>query len=120
MSNDSYKGGFVLKIDIEKMVKPKMLTDEFAYKVADFFKVIGDKTRLKILLALFESELCVYDIAEILEMSQSAISHQLRVLKQSGFVKYRKEGREVYYSLDDDHVKNILDQGIEHIRHNYN
>lgn len=102
------------KVDL---VKLKMPTDKIVYKTGDFFKVIGDKTRIKILLALFESELCVCDIAVLLEMNQSAISHQLRVLKQSGLVKYRKDGRVVYYSLDDDHVKNILDQGLEHIVH---
>lgn len=102
------------KVDL---VKVKMPTDQIVYKTGDFFKVIGDKTRIKILLALFESELCVCDIAVLLEMNQSAISHQLRVLKQSGLVKYRKDGRVVYYSLDDDHVKNILDQGLEHIVH---
>ena len=100
-------------------VKGKMPTDRLAYRAADFFKIIGDKTRMKILLALFESELCVCDIAVLLDMNQSAISHQLRVLKQAELVKYRKEGRVVYYSLDDDHVKNILDQGLVHISHDH-
>ena len=107
----------VIHQDKVDFAKDKMPKDDIVYKAGDFFKVIGDKTRIKILLALFESELCVCDISVILEMSQSAISHQLRVLKQSGLVKNRKDGKIVYYSLDDDHVKNILDQGIEHIVH---
>lgn len=107
----------VIHQDKVDLVKVKMPKDQIVYQTGDFFKVIGDKTRIKILLALFESELCVCDIAVLLEMNQSAISHQLRVLKQSGLVKYRKDGRVVYYSLDDDHVKNILDQGLEHIVH---
>ncbi|WP_422487279.1 ArsR/SmtB family transcription factor [Gudongella sp. DL1XJH-153] len=85
---------------------------------ADFFKVVGDRTRIRILHALFLSEMCVCDIAVLLDMNQSAISHQLRVLKQSGLVKYRREGKIVFYSLDDEHVMNILDQGLVHVSHN--
>ena len=109
----------VIHQDKVDMVMSKMPSDRLAYKAADFFKIIGDKTRMKILLALFESELCVCDIAVLLDMNQSAISHQLRVLKQAELVKYRKDGRVVYYSLDDDHVKNILDQGLVHISHDH-
>lgn len=109
----------VIHQDKVDMVMNKMPSDRLAYKAADFFKIIGDKTRMKILLALFESELCVCDIAVLLNMNQSAISHQLRVLKQAELVKYRKDGRVVYYSLDDDHVKNILDQGLVHISHDH-
>jgi len=83
--------------------------------LADFFKVFSDPTRLKILSSLAESEMCVCDIAYLLNMSQSAISHQLRVLKQARLVKNRKEGKVVYYSLDDDHVKQIIGQGLVHI-----
>lgn len=109
----------VIHQDKVDMVMNKMPIDRLTYKAADFFKIIGDKTRMKILLALFESELCVCDIAVLLDMNQSAISHQLRVLKQAELVKYRKDGRVVYYSLDDDHVKNILDQGLVHISHDH-
>lgn len=83
--------------------------------LADFFKVFGDPTRIKILSSLAESEMCVCDIAYLLNMTQSAISHQLRVLKQARLVKNRKEGKVVYYSLDDEHVKQIIDQGLVHI-----
>ena len=87
------------------------------YDLADLFKVFGDSTRIKILYALFESEMCVCDISNLLDMTQSAISHQLRVLKQARLVKFRKEGKVVYYSLDDEHIKNIFEQGFEHISH---
>jgi ArsR family transcriptional regulator, lead/cadmium/zinc/bismuth-responsive transcriptional repressor len=83
--------------------------------LSEFFRVFGDVTRIKILNHLSCSELCVHDIASLLEMSQSAISHQLRVLKQSRLVKYRRNGRSILYSLDDDHVKQIIGQGFEHI-----
>lgn len=83
--------------------------------LADVFKIFGDVTRLKILYALFDSELCVCDISNELNMSQSAISHQLRTLKTAKLVKNRKEGKIVYYSLDDEHVKHIFDQGLIHV-----
>lgn len=83
--------------------------------LADVFKIFGDVTRLKILYALFDSELCVCDIANELNMSQSAISHQLRTLKTAKLVKNRKEGKIVYYSLDDEHVKHMFDQGLIHV-----
>lgn len=92
-----------------------MPTDDRLYELADLYKVFGDSTRIKMMYALFDTELCVCDIAELLGMSMSAISHQLRVLKQSKLVKFRKEGRSVLYSLADDHVKTILGQGMEHI-----
>ncbi len=92
-----------------------MPADDRLYELADLYKVFGDSTRIKIMYTLFETELCVCDIAELLGMSMSAISHQLRVLKQSKLVKFRKEGRSVLYSLADDHVKTILGQGMEHI-----
>lgn len=96
-------------------VKNKMQEEEVLYDLADFFKILGDSTRIKILNALFYSEMCVCDIASLLEMTQSAISHQLRVLKQGRLVKYRKAGKVVYYSLDDDHIKHIVEQGLTHI-----
>ena len=90
-------------------------TAEEMYELADLFKVFGDSTRIKILYVLFENEMCVYDIANILNMTQSAISHQLRVLKQNRLVRYRKEGKTVLYTLADEHVFTILSQGIEHV-----
>ncbi len=91
--------------------------EEFIYDVADFFKVFGDSTRLKLLHLLLEKDMCVGDIAEKLSMTQSAVSHQLRVLRQSDLVKFRKEGKAVIYSLDDYHVKDVLQAGISHIGH---
>lgn len=105
----------VIHEDIVNEVKSKMPEEESLYDLAELFKVFGDSTRIKILWALDEAEMCVCDIAVLLNMTQSAISHQLRVLKQANLVKNRKEGKVVYYSLDDDHVKNIFDQGLIHI-----
>lgn len=93
------------------------LENEFIYDVADFFKVFGDATRIKLLQLLLKKEMCVGDIVENLTMTQSAVSHQLRVLRQNDLVKYRKEGKTVYYSLDDEHVKLVLEQGMSHIKH---
>ena len=92
-----------------------MPKDELIYDLAEFFKVFADSTRMKIIYALMEKELCVCDIAKIVGTTQSAISHQLRVLKQSKLVKFRKEGKEAYYSLDDDHIIEIVKKGREHI-----
>ena len=89
--------------------------DEALYDLAELFKVFGDSTRIKILYALFETELCVCDIAELLSVSQSAVSHQLRVLKNARLVKPRREGKTVFYALSDDHVRKIIAQGMEHI-----
>ena len=108
----------VIHKDIIENVKNKMESTENLYKLGEFFKILGDSTRIKILNALFHSEMCVCDIACLLQMSQSAISHQLRVLKQARLVKHRKEGKVVFYSLDDDHIKNIFDQGLVHINEN--
>ena len=88
---------------------------ETLYKLADLFKIFSDSTRIRILDILIKGELCVQDIADALEMTQSAISHQLRVLKQAHLVKSRREGKTIYYSLADDHVKSIIAQGYEHI-----
>lgn len=96
-------------------IKEKMPAEESFYELADLFKVFGDSTRIKILWALENAEMCVCDISEALAMTQSAISHQLRVLKQANLVKNRREGKAVYYSLSDSHVKLILDQGLDHI-----
>lgn len=105
----------VIHEDVVKRVKETIPNEEDLYELADLFKVFGDSTRIKIVCALFQSEMCVCDIAALLGMNQSAISHQLRVLKQARLVKFRKEGKVVYYSLDDDHVKGIFDQGLAHI-----
>ena len=101
--------------DIVKRVQDKQPDDEYLYELADLFKVFGDTTRIKILYALFESELCVGDIALVLGMSQSAVSHQLRVLKDSKLIKFRREGKVIFYSLDDEHVRTIMSMGMEHV-----
>ncbi len=101
--------------DIVNEVTAKLPDEELLYDVAELFKVFGDSTRVRIICALFESEMCVCDIAAVLNMTQSAISHQLRVLKQARLVKYRRDGKTVYYSLADDHIQNIFDQAFEHI-----
>lgn len=100
---------------IIEAVKEKMPTEELLNELADFYKVFGDATRIKILCVLLRSEMCVCDLAEMLGMTQSAISHQLRVLKQMKLVKNRREGKTVYYSLADGHIQNIISQGMEHI-----
>jgi len=92
-----------------------MIDEDELYDLAELFKVFGDSTRIKILFALFEADLCVCDIAETLNMTQSAISHQLKILKQSKLVKGTREGKSIIYSLADDHVRSIIAQGIEHI-----
>lgn len=101
--------------DIVNQVRDKMPQEESLYDLAELFKVFGDSTRIRILWALHEAEMCVCDITVLLNMTQSAISHQLRVLKQANLVKNRKEGKVVYYSLVDDHVREIFDQGLIHI-----
>ena len=101
--------------DVVKAVTDHMPDEDQLYDLAEVFKVFGDSTRIKILYVLYENEMCVFDIAKILNMTQSAISHQLRVLKQNRLVKYRKEGKTVLYTLADEHVFTILSQGIEHV-----
>ena len=101
------------------MKKPHIdypINDDTLYRLADLFKVFGDPTRLRILYTLSDGELCVCDIASLLNMSQSAISHQLRFLKQARLVKSRKNGKTVYYALCDDHIQTILAQGIAHVQ----
>ena len=102
-------------MEIVNKVNEVIPDEEVLYDVAELFKVFGDSTRVRIIFVLFESEMCVYDIAEILNMTQSAISHQLRVLRHARLVKYRREGKTVYYSLADSHVKTIFCQAMEHI-----
>ena len=89
--------------------------DEILYDLAELFKVFGDSTRIRILFVLFEAEVCVCDLAKALNMTQSAISHQLRILKQNKLVKSRRDGKSIFYSLADEHVRTIIDQGREHI-----
>lgn len=101
--------------NVVKAVTAKMPDEDELYDLAEIFKVFGDSTRIKILYVLFESEMCVCDIAQLLNMNQSAISHQLKILKQSRLVKSRREGKAVFYSLADVHVRTIINQGLEHI-----
>ena len=105
----------VLHEDVVNEVKKKIPEDGLIYDLAEFFKVFADSTRMKIIYALMENELCVCDIASIVQTTQSAISHQLRLLKQAKLVKFRKEGKVVYYSLDDDHISQFVKKGREHI-----
>jgi len=102
--------------DVVKAVTDHMPDEDQLYDLAEVFKVFGDSTRIKILYVLFEAELCVCDIAQLLNMTQSAISHQLRILKQNRLVKNRRDGKSVFYSLADSHVKTIISQGMEHIQ----
>lgn len=101
--------------DVVKKVLLQQPDDEILYDLAELFKVFGDSTRIKILYSLFETELCVYDIARLLNLSQSSVSHQLRILKTSKLVKFRREGKSVFYSLDDEHVRSIISMGMEHV-----
>ncbi|MDF2485169.1 MAG: transcriptional regulator, ArsR family [Herbinix sp.] len=105
----------VIHPEVVDKVRQSMPQEETLYDLADFFKLFGDSTRIKILWALERSEMCVCDLAVLLNMTKSAISHQLKTLRQDKLVKYRKEGKSTYYSLEDEHVKNILEIGLEHI-----
>ncbi len=107
----------VIHQDTVNKMMDEMLNNDLFYKIAEFYKIIGDTTRMKILYALDKSEMCVCDIANLLSMSKSSISHQLGTLRRIGIVRCRKEGKEVYYMLDDDHVKKVIEIGIEHIEH---
>lgn len=101
--------------DVVKRVLEQQPDDEYLYDLAELFKVFGDSTRIRILYALFESELCVNDIAQLLNLGQSAVSHQLRILKDAKLVRFRREGKIIFYALDDEHVRNILSMGMEHV-----
>lgn len=107
----------IIHKDTVEFVKKNLPSDELLYDVAEFFKSFSDKSRIKIICSLLKTELCVYDIANIVNMSQSAVSHQLKILRQTRLVKYRKDGKTVYYSLDDDHVNEVIMQGLTHISH---
>lgn len=102
--------------ETSEAIDQQLPPDEIIEDLADLYKVFSDMTRIRILYALSCSELCVYDIATVLGMSQSAISHQLRVLKQAKLVKYRREGKTIFYSLADGHIHTILNQGLEHVQ----
>lgn len=108
---------FQLNKDKTNRIKSHMIKEDEAIKLSQVFKVLGDPTRIKILYILSKYELCVCDIANILGMSQSAISHQLRVLRTTRVVKFRKEGKSAFYSLDDDHVLQLFNQGLDHVQH---
>ena len=125
--NQYQEEGFMKKIEYEcceatevheellALVREKMPEEEALYDLSELFKVFGDSTRIRILFVLFEAEVCVCDLAAALGMTQSAVSHQLRILKQNKLVKSRREGKSIFYSLADGHVRTIIDQGLEHI-----
>lgn len=101
--------------DLLKQVRDTLPEENQLYDLAELFKTFGDSTRIRILFVLFEAEVCVCDIAEALHMTQSAISHQLRILKQSKLIKSRRDGKSIFYSLADEHVKMIIAQGMDHV-----
>jgi len=124
MNKYSYERGVVMNnvelcdvkcVHKEEIKNIHIPNDEVLYDVAELFKVFGDSTRVRILYVLFEKEVCVCDIAELLKMNQSAISHQLRILKQANLVKNRRDGKTIYYSLKDNHVVTIFKQAFEHV-----
>jgi DNA-binding transcriptional ArsR family regulator len=115
MSEAEEKNNLQARDDVVTKVLEQQPDDEILYDLAELFKVFGDSTRIKILYSMFETELCVNDIAKLLNLSQSSVSHQLRILKSSKLVKFRREGKSVYYSLDDEHVRAILSMGMEHV-----
>ena len=102
--------------DIAEKVRPQLPGEDTLYDLTELFRIFGDSTRVRILYVLFEAEMCVCDIAALLGLTQSAVSHQLRALKNVRLVKSRREGKTVFYSLADDHVKTIINQGLEHVR----
>lgn len=116
LNNIENCGCNIIHEDAVNKARQNMLNEDDVYDLAEFFKVFGDMTRIKILNALVTTEMCVCDIAALLGMNQSAISHQLKVLKQARLIKYRRDGKVIYYSLDDEHIEQIIDQGLVHIR----
>lgn len=115
MENDKQSEFLAAHEDVVKKVLEEQPADEYLYGLAELFKVFGDSTRIRILYALFESELCVGDIAQLLNLSQSAVSHQLKLLKDAKLVKFRREGKIIFYALDDEHVRTIISMGMEHV-----
>lgn len=106
----------VIHENVVNAVKMKMPDENELYDLSDFFKILGDSTRAKIIWALDESEMCVCDLAVLLNMTKSAVSHQLSLLRRDNLVKNRREGKNVFYTLADDHIKGIFEKGLEHIR----
>lgn len=102
--------------DVVERIKGEMPDSSVLYELSDFFKIFGDSTRVSILFVIDRGEICVCDIAEILGMTKSAVSHQLKILRQSKLISYRKSGKNVFYSLADDHVKDIIEKALEHIK----
>ena len=115
MAEASNKEYLAAHNEIVERIRNNQPEEENLYDLTELFKVFGDSTRIRILYALTESELCVGDIAQILNLNQSAVSHQLRILKDSKLVKFRRDGKAMFYSLDDDHVRTILNMGMDHI-----
>ena len=115
MENDKQSEFLAAHEDVVKKVLEEQPADEYLYDLAELFKVFGDSTRIRILYALFESELCVGDIAQLLNLSQSAVSHQLKLLKDAKLVKFRREGKIILYALDDEHGRTIISMGMEHV-----
>ena len=101
--------------EVVERVRREMPDEDTLYELTELFRIFGDSTRIRILYVLFESEMCVCDIAQLLGMTQNAVSHQLRILKNNKLVKFRREGKTVFYALDDDHVRSILKLGMEHL-----
>ena len=101
--------------DLVKSVNNRMPDENVLFDLSELFKVFGDSTRIRILFVLFEEELCVCDLAKCLNMTQSAVSHQLKILKQNRLIKNRRDGKSIFYSLADDHVRSIIYQGLEHV-----
>lgn len=119
------KGGKSCEVDLEderslREVRSKMLVDEIFFKISNDFKIFSDPTRVKILYALSLKEMCVCDLASLLEMTDSAVSHQLRIMRNSNLVKFKKLGKNVYYSLEDEHIMIMLKMGIEHAKESLN
>ena len=107
----------IIHEDIVKKVLNTMIQQEKINKISDFFKILGDSTRAKIIAALDQNEMCVCDIANVLQMTKSSVSHQLAILRKAKLVKYRKEGKTVYYSLSDNHVQEVFESALDHVSH---
>lgn len=108
---------YCIQEEVVRDLKKQMLDKEIVIRLADIFKILGDPTRVQIIHALSQKELCVCDIAALLGMSQSAVSHQLRLLRSSRLVRFRKEGKVVYYSIDDRHITDLFNDGLDHVTH---
>ena len=115
MNSDSYERRHIYEIRTQPLKRVRFWKDETLFTLADLFKIFGDTTRIKILFSLFEEELCVREITELLGMTQSAVSHQLKVLKDAKLISNRREGKTIIYFLADDHVRSIIEKGFEHI-----